>query len=318
MEILVCGAAGFVGQAITHSLLGAGHHVRALTRSPEAATRKFTSSDVARDALASGRLAPVRGDVTDARTLVSAVTGAEVVIQATQFEGAPVERPADHLTYEEVDHRGTVNLLQAISSTEQTPRFLYMSGITVHAGATRPWDAAKWRAEEAIRQSGLDWSIVRSCWAYGPGDKALNRILGYSDLLPFVPVFGDGRQRLTPVFVRDIGRLFATLVDDPTHSRDTVFGLGGPDEVTLDGFLRAALDQMGRRRPILHIPVLLGRSQARLLQMLPWRPLTPDAVDFVAQEGAATSAERRLLSERFPGFETTTLRQGLASYLGRS
>lgn len=317
MEILVCGATGFVGGVIARGLLDAGHNVRALTRSPQTMGKRPASDRAIAEALEAGRLTPVGGDVTDPATLPRAVRGVEVVVLAVQFKGAPIERPAEHLTYEDVDHQGTVNLLEAIKASGGTPRFLYMSGITVSADATGPGDAAKWKAERAIRQSGLPWTIVRSSWAYGPGDKALNRILGYSDFLPFVPVFGDGRQIHTPVFVEDIGRLFAALVDGPERSRHTLFGLGGPDEVTLDEFLRAALRHMGRRRPILHIPVPLARLQAELLQLLPWRPLTPDAVDFVAREGAATAADRRLLAQRFPGFATTPLEEGLASYMGR-
>lgn len=310
------GATGFVGAAITRSLLGAGHKVRALTRSAPLGLRYLESHADLRESLTAGRLVLVEGDVTKPDTLAAAVSGVDAIIQAAQFRGAPVEDPARGLTYESVDHQGTVNLLRAVDRLRHQPRFLYMSGVTVDARAAGSWNVAKWKAEEAIRASGLEWTIVRSCWAYGPGDKALNRLLGYSGFLPFVPVFGTGRQRLTPVFVDDMGELFARLVAAPHKGRNTVFRLGGPDEVTLSEFLRLALECMGRRRPVLGIPVPLGRLQARWLQHLPGRPLTPGAVDFVAQEGAVSESDRRLLLDRFPDFAATPLREGLAGYLG--
>lgn len=317
LEILVSGATGFLGLDITLCLLGAGHTVRALTHSPQRALQRFKADERSRAALQEDRLKVVEGDVTRAETLLLAVENTQVVVQAAQFKGAPVEDPANGLTYEDVDHRGTVNLLRAIRTAGCKPRFLYVSGITVQEDATRPWDVAKWKAEEAIRASGLEWTVVRLCWAYGPRDKALNRLLGYSDLLPFVPVFGDGRQPLTPVFAQDVARLFARVVDDAEASQNAVFRLGGPEEVTLDQFLRAALQHMGRQRPILHVPVPLGRLSAGVAQHLPWRPLTPDAVDFVAQAGAVTDDDRRMLSGRLPDFVTTSLHEGLASYLGK-
>jgi NADH dehydrogenase len=192
-----------------------------------------------------------------------------------------------------------------------------MSGITVSPGAVQPWDRAKWEAEEAIRGSGLAWTIVRACWAYGPGDTSLNRILGYSDYLPFVPIFGDGESPLTPLFVEDVGRFFALLFARPNQAADTTFGLGGPDAVSLNEFLALALRALGRRRPILHIPMPLGKLQGRLLQHLPGRVLTPGAVEFVAQEGALAPADRLLLTERFPEFGATSLADGLGSYMGR-
>lgn len=333
MQVLVCGVTGFIGSAIALHLLNTGHRVRGLSRSVEHAARFFASHEDGQRALAEDRLSFMQGDVTAPSSLSRVVEDVEAVIQAAQFERAPIENPARGLTYESIDLGGTVNLLHAIAEvygaytpavagtalqrSATSPHFLYVSGITVAAEAPEPWNRAKWQAEEAIRESGFNWTIVRCCWAYGPGDKALNRLIGYSDFLPFVPLFGRGDQLLTPVFVEDIGSLFARLVSEPGKSRDTLFRLGGPDVVTLDGFVKVALAAMGRRRPLLHIPKRLARSQARLLQHLPGKPLTPDAVDFVTQDGAAEAQDRELIADRFPGFIPTPLSEGLRAYLGR-
>jgi len=334
MTILVCGATGFLGSSITRHLLAAGLSVRALTRSPERAARLYESGEEGRQALSEGRLTFVEGDVTKPSTLAPAVEGVDAVVQASQFNGAPVEDPARGLTYERVDRDGTMNLLEVIALRFGTaeapptagsrttpagdlPRFLYISGITVSAEATEPWNRAKWQAEVAIRRSRLAWTIVRCCWAYGPGDKALNRILGYSDYLPFVPIFGPGKERLTPLYVEDIGRLLTLLLASPERSGDSLFHLGGPDEVNLRGFLATALAAMDRRRPILPIPKTLGKAGARFVQHLPGRPLTPDAVDFASQGGAVAAADRRFLADRFPEFQPTGLREALEAYLSR-
>lgn len=317
MTILVSGATGFVGGTITRHLLDSGHAVRAMSRSTARAMTSFAADETGRRALAEGRLTFIQADVTQPDTLLAAVRCVEAVIQAAQFTGAPVEDPAQGLTYMDVDCNGTLNLLEAIAQVYEAPRFLYMSGISVSPDSRHSWDIAKWQAEEAIRSSGLDWTIVRGSWAYGPHDAALNRILHYSDRLPFVPIFGPGNDPLTPLFVEDIGRLFALIIDNAEKSVDTTFGVGGPDVVTLNEFLGLALRAMGRSRPILHIPKRVGKIQGALLQHLPGRPLTPEAVDFVSQGGATTDADRRLLAERFPEFRATPLRQALGSYLGR-
>ena len=113
-----------------------------------------------------------------------------------------------------------------------------------------------------------------------------------------------------------VGQRFVLLLDKPDGSIDTTFGLGGPETLTMNDILRLALRTMGRSRPILHIPKVVGKIQGALLQHFPGRPLTPGAVDFVSQEGAVTTADRALLAERFPQFRTTPLREGL-SYLGQ-
>ena len=51
----------------------------------------------------------------------------------------------------------------------------YLSGAGAAADARQQWFRAKWRAEQAVRGSGLAWTILRPTWIYGPGDASLNR-----------------------------------------------------------------------------------------------------------------------------------------------
>jgi uncharacterized protein YbjT (DUF2867 family) len=325
--IVVSGGTGFMGSAITRHLLAAGHHVRVMTRSADKAQETSRRWPEARTALPQGRLTFVSADVTKPETLPEAVAGVEAVIQAAQFPGAPIEDPRRGYTYMEVDRNGTLNLLAAVSQAygartagpglirfpDGAPRFLYVSGVAVESGSEYFWVEAKWQAEEAIRESGLDFSIVRASWAFGPDDRSLNRLLGYADILPFVPVFGSGREKITPLYVEDLGRLFVRLVAEPDAARDLTLPLGGPQIHTMNEMLRTGLRLKGKPPRLFHIPKPVAKLQGAVLERLQGRVLTRAAVDFITQGGVA---DLRLLEERFPGFQTTAFVDALETYLG--
>jgi uncharacterized protein YbjT (DUF2867 family) len=327
--ILVSGASGFIGSAITRHLLAAGYEVRAMGRSAEHAQSVLGSLPEGRQALAEGRLTFVGADVTQPSTLPAAIQGVDTVVQAAQFPNAPIENPSRGWTYMKVDRDGTMNLLAAIALVfraqtagpgmtrfpDGAPRFLYVSGVTVSEDAEATWDRAKWQAEQAIRGSGLDWTIVRNSPSVGPRDVSFNRIVGFSDFLPFVPIFGGGNEKMSPVYVEDVGRLFARLVQEPEAARDTTLPFGGPDVVTMNQLIKLYLEIKRRRRPILHTPMALGKAAGAIAQLLPMerKPLSASAVEFASKGGVA---DLTLLRERFPDFGLTPIREALGQYVG--
>jgi uncharacterized protein YbjT (DUF2867 family) len=294
--VAVAGGTGFVGGAIARELAARGHRVIVLSHRPPKATT---------DRLIEFR----RADVTGTDRLPDALAGVEALVISLAFRNSPIEAPRRGRTFERVDADGTVALVSAAKAAG-VRRLLYMSGAGAAPDAPRHWFRAKWRAEEAVRASGIPYTIFRPSWIYGPGDKSLNRFLGFARWLPFVPQIGNGRQVVAPVFVDDMGRLVADALETEAATGATLEG-GGPETLTMDAVVREALRIQGRRRLILHAPVGLMKLLTRPLTLLPSPPMTPDAIDFVVQSaqvdtGPLTAALPRRL---------TPLAEGLASYL---
>jgi NADH dehydrogenase len=210
-----------------------------------------------------------------------------------------------------VDARGTENLVAAAREAG-AGRFVYISG-TGAAPEGRHWFRAKWRAEEAVRASGMTYTILRPSWVYGPEDKALNRFLGMARFLPVVPQIGDiANQKVQPVFVEDVARAVAESLTNPAAD-NRVFEIGGPDVLSMKEVVSTALEMAGNRRMLLAVPKGVMRLVASVLQYAPGRPLTPDAVDFITMNGLADPVE----IEQALGLRMTPLREGLATYLRR-
>jgi uncharacterized protein YbjT (DUF2867 family) len=154
-RVLVIGATRGTGAEIVTRLLRDGFAVRALARDAHRARAKFGD-----------RVEVVPGDVTQPETLIPAVRGAAHVI----FTAGVTKRPASERSIIAVEYDGVVNTLAACKSEDLAGRFLYMTalGVTRHSIASLALNLIKgktlvWRrrAEEQIRASGLDYTIVR-------------------------------------------------------------------------------------------------------------------------------------------------------------
>jgi NADH dehydrogenase len=299
--LLVSGGTGLVGSAVVKELLARGESVAVLGRSASRIQQRFGESVEVREA-----------DVRmPGESLERAMQGIDIVISAVQFPNSPIENEAKGETFEAVDLNGTRNQVDAARKAG-VRRFLYVSGVGAAADAERHWFRYKWEAEQYLRQSGLEWVIVRPTWVYGPGDRSLNRIVGFGKYLPFIPTFGNGKQPMQPVFVDDVGRIVAEAALKP-EAANKIFELGGPEVMSMDDVFKTTLDVMGRKRPILHQPVAAGKAIGTVASLLPIKLLSADAVEFIVQSAVADNREL----EEVLNPKLTPLREGLQTYLGK-
>lgn len=298
--ILVAGGTGFVGGAIVRELVRRGEPVTVMSHRPERARTRFPGMDV-----------QVReGDARDADSLKRAVEGMDTVISAMQFPNFPIENAKKGHTFVEVDARGNERLVAAAREAG-VATYVYISGSGAAPDAPQHWFRAKWQAEQAVAGSGLRYRIFRPSWVYGPEDNALNRFVRFARRLPFVPVVGNGRQRLQPVFVEDVARCVADSLTTE-GAENQVFEIGGPEVLTMDQILGTMERVMGKKKPLLHAPASLPKLLGALMAPLPNRPLSPDAVEFITNDALADNSNLlRVFDVRL-----TPLREGLETYLG--
>jgi uncharacterized protein YbjT (DUF2867 family) len=298
MRIVVTGGSGFIGREIVAELLAGGtDDVVVTTRDPD------------RDDPWRGRVERVQAFAGDPLSLGRAFARADVVVHAIQFKNHPVEDPGRGRTYLEVDGRGT-EIAAAVARNAGVRRFVYLSGAGAGQGRKETWFVAKDQAEAAIRASGLEYSFLRPSWIYGPADRSLNRFVFFCRHLPVVPVIGDGKAHVHPVYVKDVARCAALLVRRE-DAKDKALEVGGPDRLSMDEIIRIVQKVLGKKRPLIHQPASLMKLVARPMALLPEPPLSKAAIDFILQE---VDLDPKPAMEYF-GFTFRRLEEGLREYL---
>jgi uncharacterized protein YbjT (DUF2867 family) len=298
--IAVAGGSGFIGRAIALRIAAIpSTRVRVLSRYPDKARTRFKQPNVE----------CVFGDVTMTAALKDALARTTAVVNATQFDGYPVENPARGLTFERIDFGGTAALLGAAKQTG-TAQFIYISGASADETSVHPGFRAKGLAERAIRESGLTYTIFRPSLVYGPEDKVLNGLVKALRLTPVFPVPGTGKQKVQPVLVDDLAACVALALTG--KGANGTYEVGGPDLMTFDEMMRLVMEVTGARRPIIHIPESIMRAFGAVGEKLPTPVLSRDAVKFVTADNACHIAP--LIADF--GVQLTPMKTGIA-YLAK-
>lgn len=268
-RIFVTGGTGFVGKSVIRALLAHSFLVRCLVRpGSEADLRGFEAID------------RVPGDVLEPDALAGSVEGCAAIVHLV---GIIREHRLQGATFERLHTQATANML-AVAKQAGVKRFLHMSALGTRADARSRYHRTKWQAEEAVRASGLDWTIFRPSVIYGPGDEFVSLFASMMRRLPAVPVLGNGRYRLQPVAVEHVAEGFARALSLHETIGQT-YEVAGPAALPFDELL----DQIGSalRKPKVrkvHSPMGLVKLSTRLLHWLPGYPVTMDQLQMLEEE----------------------------------
>jgi NADH dehydrogenase len=172
----------------------------------------------------------------------------------------------------------------------------------------------KGQAEQLIRSlSGEDikFTIFRPSVIFGPDDSFINRFAALLRLAPLLPMPQLG-ARFAPVYVEDVAAaIVRSLEDSATHGQ--TYELCGPDIYTLGEILQFILRQLGIRRLVVPVPLLLARIQAWIADyLIPGKPFSLDNLRSLYVASVCTENGFAAL-----GLEPQPLHAIVPSYLGR-
>jgi uncharacterized protein YbjT (DUF2867 family) len=269
--ILVTGATGFIGPKIVHALRSRDLPVRALVRDPAKSSR-----------LISWGAELATGDMTRPDSLRAAVEGCDTVVHLVSIRtGRPQQ-------FEAIMAQGTRDLVTAANDAG-VGRWIQMSasGVGEATKDLTPYYRAKWDMEQAVAASGIPHVIFQPTFVFGRDGGVLPTFIRQVRWLPATPVIGRGEGRIQPIWIDNVAAFFAEAVQRGDVS-SRIFELGGPDDVSWNELYARIRKTLGARRPTVHVPLAVVRTQARLFELTPKPLITRDdlkmltALDHVA------------------------------------
>ena len=262
MDVAVIGATGFVGGHLVPYLAAKGHRVRAISRSGSLRAR-WADAVTAHPA-----------DVETGAGLDDALRGADALVHLVA-----IPRESGGRTFEEVNVRG-VGRDVAAARLAGVRRVVHLSVLGAAEDPKLRYLHSKWRGEQVVRDSGVEWVILRPSLLFGEGDGFFNLVkvtlTWWSPGVVAIP--GDGSARFQPLSVEDLAlAVERCLVEDDRAG--SVYELGGPDYLAYRQIVERVMEVTGKRRLKLNMPIpLISALTAVTDRVLPIFPVSHDQI----------------------------------------
>lgn len=308
-SVLVTGGAGFIGSHLLDRLVEGGGRAVCLDNFDDLYSPQVKRANIA-DALASGRVELVEGDIRDAelcRSLLARDDVRAVVHLAARAGVRPsIEQPA---LYQQVNCEGTVNLLEAARLADGVEKFIFGSSSSVYginskvpfseddpiAQPISPYAATK-RAGELLchvyhHLYGLPVVCLRFFTVYGPRQRPDLAIHKFTRLIANgepIPVYGDGTSRRDYTYYSDVVDGIMAALEAPLDFE--IINLGNSEPVELHRLIELIEECLGREARIERLPDQPGdvpvtyadiSKARRLLGYEPRFPIGQGIADFV-------------------------------------
>jgi uncharacterized protein YbjT (DUF2867 family) len=228
--ILLTGATGTVGSALLRRLTAGSTPVRCLVRDP----KRLGAERV--------RVQITLGDLADSASFRNALRGVDTVVHL-----AASIRDQPRGSIEELNGMATLRLVRA-AERAGARRFVFLSALGATLQSPTRFFRSKALARAAVEKAQLDTTVFSPSVVYTPGDPWLTLLERFS-LLPAIPMAGAGRSLYQPVWAEDVADCIVAALALPGDGRHRSFDLAGPETLSYDELVRAALRPLGRRRP---------------------------------------------------------------------
>ncbi len=277
MKVAVIGGSGFVGLHLVRRLIADGHVPRLLVR--PGSDGKVEYREICEI---------VHGEVGNRAGLAQCLDGCDAVIYLI---GILREFPAQGITFEALQYQGVVDTIAAAQKTG-VERFLLMSANGIRADGTA-YQRTKYHAEQALKSSGLRWTIFRPSVIFGDPqgrmefcsqlkkdiiDSPMPAPLFFKGLLPA----GAGGFELAPVNVGDVADAFVLALTEARTESQT-YSLCGPQRYSWKAILTTIAAASGKSKPMIPAPALAIQLLASVFDRYAWFPISRDQIQMLME-----------------------------------
>jgi uncharacterized protein YbjT (DUF2867 family) len=282
MKIAITGGTGFIGRHLAHDLAQRGHEVVVISRGLYSRGDHFSLD---------GHTTSVATNVIDEAALARALAGCSAAVLC-----AGTSREEGGQTYEQVHVEGARSSVGAARQAGVS-KLVLLSYLHARPDIRSAYHTTKWEGEQIVRQSGLNYTVLKAGLVYGRGDHLLNNLGHLLQRLPVFATVGLHERTVRLVAVEDLVTVIEAALTDERLANQTVAVLG-PEEMPFSAVARRIAKTIGRRfLLVLPFPVFAQRFLAWVSDRMPAPLVSASQVQMLADGISVPLADSQALPE---------------------
>ncbi|PIU29136.1 MAG: hypothetical protein COT09_02380 [Candidatus Hydromicrobium americanum] len=291
--VLLIGATGFLGPPVLKKLLGNNYDVDCLVRADSDRSRLLNAARSA-----GKKIKFNTGTLQSGDSIISIIKNVDSIIYM-------------------VDLKHTHLLETFLNTVKHTglKRVVFISSTTVLIPLESMVKKQKIDSESLIKNSGLDYTILRPSMIYGSkNDINFSKMIRFIKRKGFFITFGSGNNLIQPIYIEDVANSIVSVLNNKKTYRKT-YNIAGKDSLKYNEMLDIVRNKLKKKFKVIKIPIKLGILLISIYSKISKSPsLTPDQIERMEIDKAYSYQKAR---EDF-NFSPTSFEDGIEKLIKES
>ena len=264
-KVLIFGASGQIGRHLIRKLTKNNYTVTAITRN------SHQKGYILKTQANAGYLTIVEASIFDEDKIRSLIKNADICINLI---GILFERNKAN-SFENV-HSNFPYLISKISSENNLKQFIHLSALGIENSIDSKYANSKLQGEKNIKKNYPKALILRPSIVYSVDDNFTTNFMSLLSLLPFFPLYYNGRTKFSPIHCSDLAEIIYYVISKNINS--LTLECIGPEVISFKEILERLLKLINKKRLLVPVPLVIAKLSAVFFQFFPSPLITLDQI----------------------------------------
>ena len=167
-------------------------------------------------------------------------------------------------------------------------KFVHISALGLDNVKDSKYASSKINGEKFVREILPSTTIIKPSLVYSVDDNLTTKFMGLLSVLPFFPLYYDGKTKFTPIHVSELAELIFYVISKELYSK-TIEAIG-PEVLTFKEILQTLMKCIKKNRILFPMPLILARLSAFFMQVMPQPLITQDQINLLKYDNIKTKS----------------------------
>tara|TARA_B100001540_G_C15684770_1_gene586509 strand:+ start:6 stop:947 length:942 start_codon:yes stop_codon:yes gene_type:complete len=274
-NILVFGGSGQIGRHLIRRLTKNNHLVTVVTRN------KHKKGAILKTQGNPGYIEIVEANIFDEENLNNIISKKDICINLV---GILYEDKKN--TFKNI-HVNFPSLISKLCEKHKLEQFIHLSALGIEQAIDSNYAKSKIEGEKNIINNFPKSTILRPSVIYSVDDNFTTNLMTLLNLMPFFPLYYNGKTKFSPMHVTDISEIISNVIDRSIHSE--IIECVGPEIMTFKEIIEKLSILIGKKKTLIPLPLAIAKVIAFFLEKIPKPLLTRDQLKLLKYDNVLSS-----------------------------